>query len=594
MKKIVLIITMGLTFFVACNDEDLLDKTPHSPSDNSFYITMSGATQGLMAAYSVMQLGESVEKIDIGITSCTGDAMVGGEPGGTDEMDLQNMMRFSTTPSTGRLGSFWNSFYMGIYRCNLLLSYLEKKDKLLDFPKGNDDLINQLKGEVLFLRGFYHFRLQVIFGGYPQLQPVFNGELKGVPFIDKVLSNTADWIQKRPPLDTTWSRIAQDFLQASKLLKNRNEYPPEYLGRATKGAALAMLGKTYLFQDKFAEAYPILKEVINSGQYQLLGEDGTKYTVSRTTKEGTVPVQMVGFKYRAQPEANNSVEAIFDVQHRADHSANWPEPMQGSIVARHYGPRRIFIHNDTINGPVVSFLLNFWSFVVPTTYFVETAYKNVGCDPAELDPRFKLTVYGPNDSIPYIYPDPTMRRMYPDSVKNDAFCNWPSTGYLTWTYFVDPIFNDVRTTLGDMPLNTRHVHFNDLLLMGAEAAVHTNNNEDALLWINRVRTRARNSGNTGYPENYTGTVTLDQVYAERRVELAFEHQEFYTLVRTQRIEQVLKDAYQEKYRTITTSRGTEPQQFGDNFRSGKNEIFPVPQSEVDLSGGALEQNPGGW
>jgi hypothetical protein len=591
MKKIVLLITMGLTIFVGCNDEELLDKTPHGPSDKSFYVTVNGATQGLISAYSILQLGQSVERVEFAGTTCSGDALAGGEPGGNDSPDMQSMMKFQAAPNTAYLNIYWNSMYTGIFRCNILLEYLNKKDELQDFPK-DDILRKQLMGEAYFMRGLFHFKLQTMFGGYPQLQGTFNNQLKGVPYVDRVFTVSEANIE-RPPLDSTWAGIARDFKAASELLKNRSEYEADYLGRATKGAALSMLGKTYLYQDKFAEAYPILKEVINSGEYFLYGENGEKYTINRTSKEGNVDVQVSGFKYRAQPEANNLEEAIFDVQHRADHSSDWPEPMQGSLVVRHYGPRRIMIHDSlTANDQTVSFLLNFWSFMIPTTYYLKTAFPNVGCDPAERDPRYKLSVYGPDDSIPYYYPDPAFRAMWPDSVKNDAYCNWPTTGYLTWTYFCDPKFDIVRTTLGDMPFNTRYLHFNDLLLMGAEAAVETGNNADALTWINRVRTRARNAGVTGFPQDYTGTLTVDQVYAERRVELAFEGQEFYTIVRTGRAEKILKqDAM--VYPTVTHPilGATAPQQFGDNFVVGKNEIFPIPQAQIDLSQGKLTQNP---
>jgi hypothetical protein len=595
MKKIVLAITMGLTIFVACNDEDLLIKNPHSPTDRSFYITVNGATQGLMAAYDIMQLGEKVVRVEFAGAVCSGDAMAGGERGGQDQMNLQEMMKFQVNPNGIYFQTYWTYLYVGIYRCNLLLSYLENKSELLDFP-ADDDIRNTLMGEAYFLRALYHFKLQIFYGGYPQLQGDFNNQLLGVRYIDKILP-TEEWKAKRPPLQETWDKIAADFQKASTLLKNRDEYSTDHLGRATKGAALAMLGKTYLYQNRFAEAYPIFRDLINTKQYELLGEDGTKYKVTRSSKEGPVEVNMVGFKYRAAPESNNSKESIFDVQGRADHTITWPEGQEGNYIQRPSGPRRLLIYRPTSPGKpdeLYSFLLDFWSFIAPTTFFLETAYKDVGCEPRELDPRFKLSVYGPDDSIPYNYPDPTLRKNHPDSVKNDAWYAWPTTGWLTWTYFSDPIFVDAQASLGDNPLNGRYLHFNDLLLMGAEAAVQTGNNADALTWTNRVRTRARNSGTTGFPKDLT-SVTKENIYAERRVELAFEYHQFFDIVRTGRANQVLKvDALAKpEYRDITNpiTGAVAPQQFGGNFIVGRNEIFPLPQTEIDLSDNKLTQNP---
>ena len=90
-------------------------------------------------------------------------------------------------------------------------------------------------------------------------------------------------------------------------------------------------------------------------------------------------------------------------------------------------------------------------------------------------------------------------------------------------------------TLGDHPQNTKYFRFADLLLIGAEAAVNSGHDADALTWINRVRDRARNSGNTGYPLPLT-SVTKEKVWAERRVELAFEGHQFFDIVRTGRVE----------------------------------------------------------
>ncbi len=111
-------------------------------------------------------------------------------------------------------------------------------------------------------------------------------------------------------------------------------------------------------------------------------------------------------------------------------------------------------------------------------------------------------------------------------------------------------FNDART-LADYPQNTKIVRFADVLLMGAEAAVHVGQNGNALAWVNKVRERARNAGNTVYPLELSGTVTKEQIWAERRVELAFEGHQFFDIMRTGRAAKVLKeDAYQNNWDMI--------------------------------------------
>jgi hypothetical protein len=190
--------------------------------------------------------------------------------------------------------------------------------------------------------------------------------------------------------------------------------------------------------------------------------------------------------------------------------------------------------------------------------------------------------------------DTTVSYVPGDSLPYDGFYNWPTPGNATWKYFTDPIYSTGVATLADYPQNTKLIRFADVLLIGAEAAVNSGNNGDALTWINKVRERARNAGNTNYPQAITGTVTKEQVWAERRVELAFEGHQFFDVMRTGRAEQVLKqEAYEGDFEiTRNPIDGSEAaQQFGDAFQVGKNEIWPIPETEIVNSEGAITQNP---
>lgn len=111
--------------------------------------------------------------------------------------------------------------------------------------------------------------------------------------------------------------------------------------------------------------------------------------------------------------------------------------------------------------------------------------------------------------------------------------------------------------------NVRILRYAEVLLMNAEAALKIGG--DALTPLNLVRNRAGLEG--------LNTVTQQDVWKERRWELAFEHDRFFDLVRQGRAGQVLRA-------------------HGKNFVDGKNELFPIPQAQIDLSKGKLTQNPG--
>ncbi|GAB3985800.1 RagB/SusD family nutrient uptake outer membrane protein [Spirosoma daeguense] len=123
--------------------------------------------------------------------------------------------------------------------------------------------------------------------------------------------------------------------------------------------------------------------------------------------------------------------------------------------------------------------------------------------------------------------------------------------------------------------NVRIFRYAEVLLMNAEAANELGSSAKALASLNMVRARAR-GGVTGVLPNVTTTVQADlrnAIWSERRVELAMEHDRWFDLIRQGRAATVMKA-------------------HGKNFVAGKHELFPIPQNQIQLSGGVLTQNPG--
>lgn len=131
--------------------------------------------------------------------------------------------------------------------------------------------------------------------------------------------------------------------------------------------------------------------------------------------------------------------------------------------------------------------------------------------------------------------------------------------------------------------NQIKLRYGMLLLWYAEAANENGNTQQALEALNRVRMRARQ----GNPEVLPDITVTNQdelrtkIWHEQRVEYGMENERFFDLIRQGRAGTVLR-AYAEKYNTVK----------GRGFIDGIHELFPIPQSEIDLSQGRLEQNPG--
>ncbi len=184
-----------------------------------------------------------------------------------------------------------------------------------------------------------------------------------------------------------------------------------------------------------------------------------------------------------------------------------------------------------------------------------------------------LKEYEPNDlrrnaTIIFINPAPLGTVLWDgfrvpsrDSVENDRY-NYKS--YHSRTAERNCGNND------RLPKNLRILRLGEVLLIHTEAALALGRNADALTDINRLRTRA------GLPAQTT--IDREKIWHERRVELGMEHDRFFDLVRQEDVQP-----------------GRAVQAFaahGKTFVKGKNEVFPIPQNQIQLSGGALTQNPG--
>ncbi|HZG23924.1 MAG TPA: RagB/SusD family nutrient uptake outer membrane protein, partial [Chitinophagaceae bacterium] len=128
-----------------------------------------------------------------------------------------------------------------------------------------------------------------------------------------------------------------------------------------------------------------------------------------------------------------------------------------------------------------------------------------------------------------------------------------------------------------------HMRLGKALLWYAEAANENGNTQTALTALNAIRRRARQGNASVLPDvTVTGKEALRQaIWQEQRVEFGQEYERFFELVRQGRAGAVMR-AYAAKYNTAK----------GSGFKDGVNEIFPIPQTEINLSKGVLKQNPG--
>ena len=191
-----------------------------------------------------------------------------------------------------------------------------------------------------------------------------------------------------------------------------------------------------------------------------------------------------------------------------------------------------------------------WGFNRPSDNLV-SSYENG-------DPRREATVIYVNE----VLPDGTTQVQDNPEIVNERY------NQKAWV--------PAHTGLQDNgPGNIRILRYADILLLAAEALNENGKSADALIYLNQVRKRARGTNNFILPDvTVTDQSQLrDRIYKERRVELAMEQQRWFDLLRWGRAEQVM-------------------QAVGKNFVAGKHDLLPIPQTEIDLTGGLIRQNQG--
>lgn len=250
--KLLTLLFLALTL-TSCEED--LDVKPNDVQNIADFLNdPNNATQLVNGVYN-KQLDYNMYSFSwIGMTSITSDdADKGSTPSdtGTDKTKMDNLTFGASDIS---FSDVWQGRYQGINRANTALFYLEQ---LTIDPA----LKNRLIGEVKFLRALFYFDLVRCFGGVPVV-------VTKIDINDTETINNVVFVRKTK--QETYAQIEIDLLDAIDKLPLKSAYGPNDLGRASKGAAQALLAKAYLYQEKWQQAYDMSGLVISSAQYALL------------------------------------------------------------------------------------------------------------------------------------------------------------------------------------------------------------------------------------------------------------------------------------------------------------------------------------
>ncbi len=442
--KYILII---LCISFACSD-DFVNVDSQDQNSEDFFNSEADYQNALIAAYDLLQS----TYLNVMLGEIASDNTRAGGESAIDVPGIQEIDDMIHTPVNQQLRDIWSWMYGGVNRANYILEFQDKTDF-----SGKSNVIGQTR----FLRAYYNFELVKFFGDIP---------LK----VDERIQFGDQFDIPRTPKSEVYALIEQDLIFAADNLP----YNQSQVGRVTKGAAQALLGKVYLYQDKFNEAAAVLEDLINSGPHDLLADYTDMF----------------------ENDNENTIESVFEVQYTDQEGAGFGclQCSEGNVAVGFNG-----IRNYT--GPVFE---SGFSFNVPTQEVVDEFEDG--------DLRLDVAILDID--------------AWAESTGATFSTGFEHTGYFNRKYIARQ--GDLNTGDANLtnPNNYRSIRYADVLLMAAEALNRGGIDDGrARLYLNQVRTRA------GLPDVTDGGVALTTaIYHERRVELVGEGHHFFDLVRTGR------------------------------------------------------------
>jgi hypothetical protein len=447
---------------IASCSKDFVDIQPEGQFlSQNYYSNEEQAYGALVGVYDVLRKNAGGFENMITMMNAGSDDNVAGGGGSTDGAGIQGFSNYTLNANIVP-GSFWNDHYQGIFRANMLLSRLPEVPGMSDASKA------RFTAEAKALRATYYFNLVRLF--------------KNIPLLLEPLTTANMYeVTQTVPADV-YTQIEKDLSEAIPDLPTTITAAEE-IGRFSKGSALAMLGKVYLYDNKAALAAE-----------QFLQVNGT-------------PGQTSQFGYKLLTNFSDlwvftnkfHSESILEGLHTNASNADWnfwgSGADEGNTVNQMVGPRS---YSRPAGSPAPD-IPSGWSFNVFTQDFY---------DAIKTDPRFGATVFD--------------MKALKAAGHADYIEGYQNTGYFINKFI--PRRSDVRTGGGSLELNFQQndyiIRLADTYLMEAEALGGTGTRAQALL--DAVRARV---GLTPVP------VSLAAIKAERRLELAGEGHRFFDLVR---------------------------------------------------------------
>lgn len=594
-------VLFGFLLTAACSKQ-FLEKEPLGPTSDITLASKAGVNGLLIGAYAMLDGWGGPDMGSGPYAQAVSNWVFGGvvaddaHKGSTDndQSSIARLENFTADPTNSYLSGKWGALYTGVQRANDVVRELDL------VPEGamTEQETTEIKAEATFLRAFFLFQAAKIW--------------LNVPYVDETITYSSGNynVSNTTPI---WPNLEKDFQFAVDNLPSTQSDA----GRPNSWAAKAFLAKVYMFEHQYQQAHDLLKDLIDNG----VTSSGQRYAL------------MPDYTDNFNPADKNNAESVFAIQMTVQDGSGAQNGNPGDILnfpsggpttcCGFYQPSFSLV-NSFKTDPVTGLpLLDNWN---------DQDMKNDqgvnSNDPftpysGTIDPRLDWTVG--RRGIPFL-----------------DFGVMPGKDWIRaqaqggpYIYRKDVISKSQQKTYGDIAFgwgpnqatatNYVIIRFSDILLLAAEADVELGQLSEAQDYVNRIRSRAASSqywvhtyidpndpskGFTNipaanykvglYPSGYFQqkgvAIARKAVRFERKLELAMEGHRFFDLQRWDNGTGYMANVINAYIQHESSVPGFESNiLIGAKFTPGKNEIYPIPQRQIDLSvqDGAptLVQNP---
>jgi starch-binding outer membrane protein, SusD/RagB family len=576
-KKVFMVTAVLTTFVVMSCQDSFLEIKPTGQLAQAQLSSKAGIEGSLIGVYAILSGtgGNRFSRLASSSNWVFGSILGADANKGTNAGDyssINEIQRYASLPTNGDIGSTYKAKYEGIARANSVLNLL--KTAASDVSDADK---SRIAGEARFLRAHFYFELKRIFGNTPYVDETT---------VESTISKVGNGVD-------LWPKIEADMDAAYKSLPDVQGAA----GRANKWAAGSYLGKIYLYQKKFAEAKTVFDAVIANGKtangkkYGLVAKYAQIFNAANDNHEESVFSLQGAASTGSASNANGYDDLNYPYNTGSSGPGNCCGFFQPSIdMANSF--------RTDVNGlPLLDGSYNSAANAVKNDQGL-LSDKPFVPDAGNLDPRIDHSMG--RRGIPYLdWQD------HPgfDWIRDQSYAGpYSPKKFIYYKSQEGSLTDGSSWTRGYATMNYCIIRYADVLLMAAEAEVEAGSVEKAREYVNLVRTRAASPAGmvqkgganaakyviTTYAAPWTDKVAARKaVQFERKIELSGEGHRFFDLVRWGTAAAELNAYLSFEGKVLTTALG------GATFTTGKSELQPLPQDQIDLQGaGVLKQNPG--